>query len=116
MEILEISRQELQASPRGVQVRRLVERPAVAVVNIVLQPGEKVPSHATPVDVYFHVLEGRGAVEIGCEREDVREGQIIISPAHIPHALYAASDSPFSVLVVKTPNPEGREAQGGSGS
>ncbi len=105
MEIIDIGRKEIETTSKGVKARRLVTRPAVAVVNLILEPGGEVKTHTTPVDVYFHVMEGEGTVEVGDERAAVRAGQIVISPANIPHALYATGETPFSVLVVKTPNP-----------
>jgi len=105
MEIIEIAQKEIETTPKGVKARRLVSRPAVAVVNLILEPGGEVKTHTTAVDVYFHVLEGEGTVEVGEEKEKVKAGQIIISPANIPHALYASENTIFSVLVVKTPNP-----------
>lgn len=108
MEIIRIAEQPLKPTPRGVKARPIVDRPAVNVVNLVLAPGEEVPEHITPVDVLFHVIEGEGKVIIGNETAEVAAGDIIVSPAHIPHALKADATSNFSVLVIKTPNPKMR--------
>lgn len=35
-------------TPRGVTGRKLVDIPAVHVMNLLLQPGEEVPFHVTP--------------------------------------------------------------------
>lgn len=106
MEIIRISDVPLKGTPRGIQGRSLVDLPDVSVMNLVLAPGEKVPAHVTPVDVLFHVLEGEGSVIIGEERAKVKEGEIIVSPANIPHALEADAGLRFSFLVIKTPNPK----------
>ncbi|HHY48066.1 MAG TPA: cupin domain-containing protein [Firmicutes bacterium] len=71
----------------------------------------------TPVDVFFYVRSGSGIVTVGDEQAEVSEGDIVLSPKGIPHGLRAhdagpgtgpghGSAGPFSVLVVKTPNPE----------
>ena len=106
MEIITIKEVPVRENKRGVSARFLIDRQAVVVSNVVLQDGEAVPTHITPVDVFFHVLEGRGTVEIGEESQVVSEGQIIVSPANIPHSLKANQGKAFSVLVVKTPNPD----------
>lgn len=106
MEVIRIAEQPLKTTPRGVKARLLVDRAAVNVVNLVLSPGEEVPSHVTPVDVLFYVIEGKGRVIIGDETAEVSEGDVVVSPAHIPHALQADATSNFSVLVIKTPNPK----------
>ena len=64
-------------------------------------------THVTPVDVFFYVVSGRGSVEIGAEKAAVQAQDLVFSPQNVPHALQAAEDAPFEVLVVKTPNPAG---------
>ncbi|NPV89404.1 MAG: cupin domain-containing protein [Firmicutes bacterium] len=106
MEIVRIADIPAKGTPRGVQGRSLVDLPDVSVMNLILSAGDKVPEHVTPVDVLFHVLEGEGTVIIGEEKAKVKAGEIIISPANIPHALEADCGSNFSFLVIKTPNPK----------
>jgi quercetin dioxygenase-like cupin family protein len=63
-----------------------------------------VPSHKTPVDVLFQVIEGKGKVTVGTEAAIVEAGTIVVSPAQIPHALEATEGCMFSVYVMKVPN------------
>lgn len=105
MEVIRIADLPFKKTPRGIKGRHLVDIPAVNVMNLMLEPGEKVPPHKTPVDVLFHVIDGRGSITIGEESSEVAAGEIIISPKMIPHALEANTGEIFSVLVIKTPNP-----------
>jgi mannose-6-phosphate isomerase-like protein (cupin superfamily) len=66
-------------------------------------PGEELKRHVTPVDVAFFVLEGRGEVEIGKEREMVGKDTMVESPAGIPHLWRNPSDGPLRLLVMKLP-------------
>ncbi|HEX3012601.1 MAG TPA: cupin domain-containing protein, partial [Syntrophomonadaceae bacterium] len=68
------------------------------------EPGEQVPSHKTPVDVLFQIIDGKGTVTIGEESQVVEASDIIVSPAQIPHALEASQGCLFSVYVMKVPN------------
>lgn len=43
-------------------------------------------------------------VTIGEEEQVVESGNIVVSPAHIPHALEANQGCTFSVYVIKVPN------------
>lgn len=105
MKVVRIAELPFVTSPRGPKVRRVLDEPAVAVSNVVLEPGQELPAHKTPVDVFFYIHEGRGTVSIGDESAVAQAGDVIFSPKNIPHGLKAAPDSTFSVLVVKTPNP-----------
>jgi len=55
--------------------------------------------------VLFYVSAGEGEVHIGDESARVRMGDIIVSPAEIPHGLNASENSKLEVLIIKTPNP-----------
>ena len=93
-------------NPHGVHASMIHDTEHVQTVHIMLQPGEALKLHATPVDVFFYILEGHGVVEIGDEREEVMADQFIESPARVPHRLLNESESVFRFLVVKTPRPK----------
>ena len=92
-------------NPHGIDARKLHENENVQVVHIHLKAGESLKKHATPVDVFFYVLEGEGIVEIGDEKLAVNKDILIESPKNVPHCLYNESNADFRVLVVKTPGP-----------
>ncbi len=106
MKIIDVLNAPEKENPHGVSVRPLHNTEHAAVVHIALKPGESLKKHITPVDVFFYVLEGWGAVEIGDERQFVTRDMLIESPAGIPHRLINDSDGEFRVLVVKTPSPK----------
>jgi quercetin dioxygenase-like cupin family protein len=85
--------------------RKLYASQHVQAVHIELQPGQSLRPHITPVDVLFFVLDGRGIVEIGDERQSVAAGTMVESPKNIRHRWVNESDSVFRVLVIKTPAP-----------
>ena len=92
-------------NPHGVDARKLLSNEHVQVVHIHLKAGECLKKHATPVDVFFYVLEGNGIVEIGDEKMALSKDMLIESPKGIPHCLSNVSNADFRVLVVKTPGP-----------
>lgn len=89
----------------AVLAKKLLSKSEVEVVRIELSHGSSLPVHSTPVEVFFYIIEGTGEVEIGDERQSVQAGSLIESPKDIPHGLHNNSNSPFVVLVVKTPKP-----------
>ncbi|MFA5421330.1 MAG: cupin domain-containing protein [Bacilli bacterium] len=105
MEVIKYQNVEFKKSGWGVKARPLVSTPEISIVNLVLEPGEVVPAHKTPVNVHFQVVEGRGTIAIGDESIVVETGDIVFSPLHIPHGLEANQNSVFSVFVIKAPNP-----------
>ena len=96
---------EDKPNPHGVSAKPIYDSPHAMAVHITLQPGQALKKHATPVDVFFYVLEGTGVVEIGEEREAVTRDMIVESPARVPHRLSNDGGEVFRVLVVKVPKP-----------
>lgn len=106
MEVIKLKDQAAVVNPRGISVKHLIDRKDVAVSNVILQPGQTLPTHITPVDVFFYVIAGKGQILIGEETAEVSTSDLVVSPAGIPHGLTADQEGAFSVMVVKTPNPK----------
>jgi quercetin dioxygenase-like cupin family protein len=105
MKIINVNSAPEHPNPHGVNVRRLYDTEHAQAMHITLKPGQSLKKHITPVDVFFYVLEGKGVVEIGDEKQEVGPDTLIESPAKIAHCWYNESDAVFRVLVVKVPRP-----------
>ena len=107
MKIIKYTEAESRENPHGVDARKLYDSNHAIVTHILLQPGEQLKRHITPVDAIFYVLEGTGIVEIGDEQLEVTQDTLIDSPAKIPHCWYNKSNKVLRVLVTKVPKPDG---------
>jgi len=105
MKTIEVSAAESHPNPHNVEVKKLYDMEHAQAMHIELAPGQALKKHITPVDVFFYVLQGRGVVEIGDEKQEVVADTLVESPAKIPHCWYNESDGVFRVLVVKVPRP-----------
>ncbi len=106
MKTVKVKDVQSKPNPHGVDARSISDTESAQVVHITLQPGESLKKHITSVDVVFYVLEGRGMVEIGEERNEVGKDTLIESPARIPHRWMNESSGIVRILVVKTPRPK----------
>lgn len=104
MKVIKVNELPNMQTAWGVKGKPVIDLPEIGIINLILEPGEQVPSHKTPVDVLFQVVAGKGKVTIGEENQVVEQGDIIVSPAQIPHALEANQGCLFSVYVMKIPN------------
>ena len=86
-------------------MRKIYDTKNAQAFHISLKPGESLKRHITPVDVFFYVLEGKGIVEIGDEKNEVGADTLIESPAKILHCWYNESNEILRILVVKVPRP-----------
>lgn len=106
MKVIKVNELPFVKTGWGIKGKPIIDMLEIGIVNLVMEPGEKVPSHKTPVNVLFQVIEGKGLITIGDETQIVEAGDIVVSPLEIPHALEANQDCIFSVYVIKTPNPQ----------
>lgn len=105
MKIVDVTKVETSKNPHGVDARQMYDAENAQAVHIRLKPGEALRKHITPTEVFFYVLEGRGVVEVGDEKQDVGPDMLIESPSGIPHCWYNKGDTDLRILVVKAPRP-----------
>jgi len=105
MKITDWRQKEIKETPHKVDVRLLYETDDAQVMHILLQPGEALKPHITPVDVFFFVLEGTPSIRVGDETLEINDSMLVESPRDIVHCLYNYGKVPARILVVKTPRP-----------
>ena len=59
--------------------------------------GQALSEHTSPYDAVIQVLDGTARMTIGTEDNTVTQGQIIVMPANVPHAVDA--ESQFKMLL-----------------
>jgi quercetin dioxygenase-like cupin family protein len=60
--------------------------------------GQGLSEHTAPFDAVVQVVEGQGSFIIDGKLHTVKEGEMIIMPANIPHDVQAA-EQPFKMLL-----------------
>lgn len=81
--------------------RTITQLPRVNITLFALYKGEGISTHTTSGDAMVQILEGQAQITIGKEVLDVREGETVIMPADIPHALEAREGFKMLLTVVK---------------
>lgn len=102
--VIHIDSVPLFTTERGIRARQVLNTAPYRIMNIVLEPGQTIPKHTSPVDVFFYVLTGSGEISIGATAHTVRANDILPCPKDTDMSLQAG-DKGLSVLNVKAPNP-----------
>ena len=71
MMIIDVKKADISKNPHNVDARKVYDNENAQAVHLILNPGESLKRHITPVDVFFYVLEGKGIVEVGDEKKEV---------------------------------------------
>ncbi|MGD2200950.1 MAG: cupin domain-containing protein [Candidatus Bathyarchaeota archaeon] len=82
--------------------RTIIDKPTGTVTLFAFDEGEGLSEHTTPFDALVQVLDGEVEIIIGSEPYILTEGEAIIMPADIPHALRAISAFKMLLTMVKT--------------
>lgn len=77
MKVISMEDIEGRINKRGVEAKKLLKNEDVQIMNLNLEPGDEIPSHSVPVNVFFYVVSGSGTIEIGNEKAVVEEKDIV---------------------------------------
>lgn len=61
---------------------------------------EEISSHTSKGDAFVYILDGTATVTINEKQYELKEGQTIIMPSSIPHAVYAKEKMKFLLIVI----------------
>ena len=83
----------------GSVVSRMVTNKKAGTVTVfAFDAGEGLSEHSAPFDALVIGLEGEAEIPIGGEPHIVKEGDMLIMPANIPHAVHPVTR--FKMLLV----------------
>ena len=69
--------------------KTLLDKSTGTITLFAFDQGQKLSEHTSPYDAVLQILDGKAGVTIAGEHKDVSQGQIIIMPANVPHAVNA---------------------------
>jgi mannose-6-phosphate isomerase-like protein (cupin superfamily) len=68
-----------------------------------IDPGSSSNRHEHAAEEVFYVVDGRGAIEVGGERTDVRRGSVVAVPSWTPHQIVNKGNTVLKVLCSASP-------------
>lgn len=79
--------------------RTLVQNDWVSMTIFSFEKGEEISTHAAGGDAMVTVLEGTGKFTVGGEVFILKEGESLIMPKDIPHAVYGQEQFKMQLVV-----------------
>jgi quercetin dioxygenase-like cupin family protein len=79
--------------------KTLVQNELVSMTLFAFDKGEEISTHASSGDAMVTVLEGTGRFTVGGEAFLLNEGETLIMPKDIPHAVYGEEPFKFQLTV-----------------
>jgi len=88
--------------------RTLAKNDAGTVTLFAFDAGQELSEHSTPFDAFVQILEGEAELVIGGRSVTAREGQVVVMPADVPHAVKSAKR--FKMLLTMLRPGRGQDA------
>lgn len=79
----------IEYSPGSVVSKTLKQNTVGTITLFAFDAGQGLSEHSAPFDAVVQVIDGEGLFVIGGEEYNLKEGQLIIMPANVPHAVKA---------------------------
>lgn len=91
----------IPVAPNQAASMTLVQRPDLGMTLFSLDQGEGIKMHTTKGDALVQILSGSAEITIGEQQYTVSQGEAIVMPSDIPHALHAREVFQMLLTVVK---------------
>ena len=98
--VFELS-QQVEYSEGGIISKQILKNEAGNVTLFSFDRGQGLSEHTAPFDALVQIIDGKAEITIGGTPHTVEEGQIIIMPANVSHAVYAEEQFIMLLTMIK---------------
>jgi len=82
--------------------REIISQPTGTVTVFAFDQGQGLSEHTAPFDALVYVIDGKAEITISGQRHDLSGGEMIIMPAHQPHALKATEKFKMALVMIRS--------------
>lgn len=79
----------IEYSKDSIVSKTILSKSVGTITLFAFDGGQGLSEHTSPYDAVVQVLDGSARITIGAEDKTITQGQIIIMPANVPHAVNA---------------------------
>ncbi len=81
--------------------KTLIDTTAGTITLFAFDKAQGLSEHTAPFDAVVQIIDGEAAITIGGNTASVTEGQMIIMPANVPHALKAVTRFKMMLTMIR---------------
>jgi len=94
-------KKDIDYSENGVVSKQVLEKSTGNITLFAFDKEQKLSEHSAPFDAMVQVIEGKVEITIDKKPYTLQEGETIIMPANIPHALTAVEKFKMLLTMIK---------------
>ncbi len=91
----------IEYSKDSIVSKTLLDKSAGTITLFAFDQGQKLSEHTVPYDAVVQILDGKARITIGGKQKEVSQGQIIIMPANVPHAVNAGEKFKMLLTMIR---------------
>lgn len=95
------TRELIDYATDSVVSKTLIDTTAGTITLFAFDKSQGLSEHTAPFDAVVQIIDGEAAITIGGNTANVTEGQMIIMPANIPHALKAVTRFKMMLTMIR---------------
>jgi len=82
--------------------RTLIDKKAGTVTVFAFDEGQGLSEHTAPYDAIVYIIDGEAEIVISGKIIPAKEGEMVIMPAHQPHALKAVKKFKMLLIMIRS--------------
>ncbi len=94
-------KKDVEYAANGIVSKRVLEKPTGNISLFAFDKGQQLSEHTAPFDAMVQIVEGLATITIAKTPYTMNEGDTIIMPANIPHAVYATERFKMLLTMIK---------------
>lgn len=94
--------EKVEYSSEGIVSKRVMQKEKGNVSLFAFDKGQQLSEHSAPFDAMVQVLDGEGEIVINGKSHILLEGESIIMPANVPHAVFATEKFKMLLTMIKS--------------
>ena len=94
-------KESVSVTKGGIVSKQFIKNKGGNITFFAFDKGEGLSEHTAPFDAVVQIIEGKAEVSIDGKGQIVAEGEMIIMPANIPHALFATEVFNMCLIMLK---------------
>lgn len=94
-------KKEIAYADGSVVSKTLLSKEVGNLTLFAFDAGQGLSEHTSPFDAVVYILDGTAEITIGGEKNSVREGQMLIMPAQVPHALHGPDRFMMLLIMIR---------------
>ena len=92
---------DIEYAANSIVSKRVLEKPTGNISLFAFDKEQQLSEHTAPFDAMIQVVEGLATIIIAGENFSIKEGETIIMPANIPHAVFAKEKFKMLLTMIK---------------